>query len=162
MRRKNSINLVVVTASNQIAYHIALRTAKVHDPNLERTLGVVTKPDLTRQGTSEEHNYIQLARNQESGHRPKIGWHVLRNRAEDKDAVESRDGTGTSFFETTAWATIPRADRGVNGLRKKLSKALYSIRQNLSGVIDDIEKQLRARQEELYQPGLSRSTSQEM
>ncbi|OAQ67158.1 dynamin family protein [Pochonia chlamydosporia 170] len=163
MRQKNSIILVVVTASNHLANHIALKKVKEHDPNRERTLGVITKPDLTRQGTFEERNYIQLARNQESAHKLKLGWHVLRNRAEDEDALDTRDATEASFFETTAWAAIPRDDRGIGSLRKKLSKVLYNhIRQNLPAVIDDIEGKLRERQEELDQLGPSRSSSQEM
>ncbi|POR32031.1 Interferon-induced GTP-binding protein Mx3, partial [Tolypocladium paradoxum] len=163
MKQKNSIILVVITASNQLANHIALRKVKEHDPKRERTLGVITKPDLTRAGYTEERNYIQLARNQESAHKLKLGWHVLRNRAEDEDNLDARDATEARFFETTAWASIPRDDRGVISLRKKLSRVLYNhIRHNLHGVIEDIEGKLRERQEELERLGLSRSTPQEM
>jgi hypothetical protein len=163
MKQKNSIILVVVTASNQLASHIALQKVKEHDPNRERTLGVITKPDLTKGGRSDERNYIQLAKNQESTHKLKFGWHVLRNRAEDEDTLDTRDAIEANFFETTAWATVPRDDRGIASLRKKLSKVLYNhIRQNLSGVIDDIEGKLRERQEELEQLGASRSSPKEM
>lgn len=163
MKQKHSIILVVVTAHTQLASHIALKMVKELDPDRDRTLGVITKPDLTRPGKPEERNYIQLARNQESAHKLKLGWHVLRNRADDEETLDTRDAIEESFFETTAWGTIPRDDRGIVSLRKKLSKVLYNhIRQNLSGVIDDIEGKLRERQEELDQLGASRSSSQEM
>ncbi|KAG8425177.1 hypothetical protein J3458_001906 [Metarhizium acridum] len=163
MRQKNSIILVVVAANNQLANQIALKKVKEFDPDGERTLGVITKPDLTWPGKPEERSYIQLARNQESAHRLKLGWHVLRNRAEDGDTLDARDATETSFFETTAWATISKDDCGIVSLRKKLSKVLYShIRLNLSAVMDDIEGKLGERQEELGQLGAPRSSAQEM
>lgn len=159
-RQKNSIILVVVAANNQLANQIALKKVEEFDPNRERTLGVITKPDLTLPGKPEECDYLRLARNQESAHKLKLGWHVLCNGADDGDTLDTRDATEASFFETTAWATISNDDRGIVSLRKKLSKVLYShIRQNVSTVMDDIEGKLRERQEELGQLGPSRSSS---
>lgn len=54
MKQKNSIILVVVTAHTQLASHIALKMVKELDPDRDRTLGVITKPDLTRPGKPEE------------------------------------------------------------------------------------------------------------
>lgn len=163
MKKTNSIILVVITARNQLANHVALRKVKEYDPKRERTLGIITKPDLTLAGYSDEKNYIQLAKNQESANKLLLGWHVLRNRAENEDSLETRDTAETAFFETTAWGSIPRDDRGVAALRKKLSRVLYNhIRNNLPNVIEDIEGKLRDRQLEVDRLGLPRSTTQEM
>ncbi|EFY98307.1 dynamin family protein [Metarhizium robertsii] len=163
MRHKNSIILVVVAANNQLANQIALEKAKEFDPNRERTLGVITKPDLTWSGTPEESDYIQLARNQDGAHRLKLGWHVLCNRADDGDTLGTRDATEASFFETTEWDTISKHHRGIVSLRKKLSEVLSShVRQNLSALMDDIGGKLRERQEQLGQLGESRPSSKEM
>ncbi|KAF4511272.1 hypothetical protein G6O67_003084 [Ophiocordyceps sinensis] len=163
MKQKNSIILVVITASNQLANHIALRKVKEHDPNRERTIGVITKPDLTRPGYTEERTYIQVARNQETANKLKLGWHVLRNRAEDESSLEDRDASEDHFFQSTAWASIPREDLGVVSLRKKLSRVLYDhVRNNLGGVVQDIEGKLRERQEELDRLGNPRSTQEDM
>ncbi|PHH88424.1 hypothetical protein CDD83_7552 [Cordyceps sp. RAO-2017] len=163
MKQKSSIILVVITASNQLANHIALRKVKEHDPLRERTIGVITKPDLTRPGFADERTYIQLARNQESANKLKLGWHVLRNRAEDESSLDGRDAAEDHFFRTTAWASVPQDDRGVASLRRKLSRVLYDhIRSNLGNVIHDIERTLRARQEELGRLGKPRSSREDM
>lgn len=163
MRQKNSIMLVVITANNQLASHIALNKVKTIDPLGQRTIGVITKPDLTRPGYSDEKTYIQVAKNQEAANKLQLGWHVLRNRAEDETSLESRDSIEEAFFKTGAWASISRSDRGIDSLRKKLSHVLYNhIRNGLPGVISDIEKNLRERQDELERIGKARATQDDM
>ncbi|KAF4958323.1 hypothetical protein FGADI_2489 [Fusarium gaditjirri] len=163
MRQKNSIILVVITANNNLANHLALQKAKNIDPERRRTIGVITKPDLTRPGYDAEKEYIKLAKNQEAAHKLQLGWHVLRNRAEDEDSLEGRDQVEDAFFQKGAWATIPFENRGIVSLRKKLSHVLYShIRNSLPGVITDIETTLRERQEELDRLGKSRSTQEDL
>ncbi|PCD26515.1 hypothetical protein AU210_012938 [Fusarium oxysporum f. sp. radicis-cucumerinum] len=163
MRQKNSIILLVITANNNLANHLALQKAKNIDPERRRTIGVITKPDLTRPGYDAEKEYIKLAKNQEAAHKLQLGWHVLRNRAEDEDSLEGRDQVEDAFFQKGAWATIPSENRGIVSLRKKLSHVLYShIRNSLPGVITDIETTLRERQEELDRLGKSRSTQEDL
>ncbi|KAF5234709.1 hypothetical protein FANTH_12061 [Fusarium anthophilum] len=163
MRQKNSIILVVITANNNLANHLALQKAKNIDPERRRTIGVITKPDLTRPGYDAEKEYIKLAKNQEAAHKLQLGWHVLRNRAEDEDSLEGRDQVEGAFFQKGAWAAIPSENRGIVSLRKKLSHVLYShIRNSLPGVITDIETTLRERQEELDRLGKSRSTQEDL
>ncbi|KAF5550909.1 interferon-regulated resistance GTP-binding protein [Fusarium napiforme] len=163
MRQKNSIILVVITANNNLANHLALQKAKNIDPERRRTIGVITKPDLTRPGYDAEKEYIKLGKNQEAAHKLQLGWHVLRNRAEDEDSLEGRDQVEDAFFQKGAWATIPSENRGIVSLRKKLSHVLYShIRNSLPGVITDIETTLRERQEELDRLGKSRSTQEDL
>ncbi|KAH6893128.1 P-loop containing nucleoside triphosphate hydrolase protein [Thelonectria olida] len=162
MRQKNSIILVVIAADNQLARHIALRRAKEIDPHRQRTIGVITKPDLTRPGYEGERTHVKVAKNQEGANKLQLGWHVLRNRAEDETSLEARDELEEAFFKTGAWASIPQEDRGIASLRRKLSRVLYNhIRNSLPGVVEDIERHLRERQEELDRLGKPRFSKED-
>jgi len=163
MEAKNSIILVVITANNQLASHIALNEVKKVDPQGQRTIGVITKPDLTTPGYSDEKTYIQVAKNQEAENKLQLGWHVLRNRAENETSLDARDSIEESFFKSGAWASIPRSDRGIDSLRKKLSSVMYThIKNGLPRVITDIEEGLRKRQEQLERLGKARPTQDDM
>ncbi|KAH7139900.1 P-loop containing nucleoside triphosphate hydrolase protein [Dactylonectria estremocensis] len=163
MRQKNSIILVVIAANAQLASQVALRRVKEMDPQRQRTLGVITKPDLTHAGLEDEETYLRVAKNQEGANKFHLGWHVLHNRTEKETSLKARDETEEKFFRTGAWATLPRDDCGIATLRKKLSRVLYNhIRTSLPGVIKDIEGKLGERQEELDRLGKSRSTREDM
>ncbi|KAM0365295.1 hypothetical protein ACHAPZ_004226 [Fusarium culmorum] len=160
MRQKNSIILVVISANINLTSHLALEKAKVIDPQRQRTIGVITKPDLALTASAKEH--IMVAKNQESAHKLQLGWHVLRNRGEDEKSLETRDEVETSFFKTHPWATIPEDDLGIDNFRVKLSGFLFNhIRNNLPGVIGEMEKKLKDRQEELTRLGTPRSNTKE-
>ncbi|KAJ3460208.1 hypothetical protein MRS44_011075 [Fusarium solani] len=162
MKQKNSIILVVVSANSQLASHVALRRVKEMDPKRQRTIGVITKPDLTHPGLDDEKTYIRVARNQESANKLQLGWHVLRNRSEKEVSLEARDEVEEEFFKSGAWATIPENDRGIASLRKKLSRVLYDhIRNSLPSVVEDIENSLRERQEQLDRLGKPRADDAE-
>lgn len=156
MCQKNSIILVVVEAKTAIVNHYALAKVKEFDPKRGRTMGIITKPDL-KLGEHLQKEHIQLAKNREPKHTLKLGWHVLRNRAEDEDGTETRDEIEDAFFKTAPWNSIVEQDRGINSLRKKLSSVLYNhIRLGLPNVIKDIETSLAKRQTEQGQLGVAR------
>lgn len=164
MQERKSIILVVVAANNQLANQSVLSLAKQHDPQSSRIVGVITKPDLVDDSANEK-KYLDLCKGLESTHKLPLGWHVLRNSSEKQrnDAKHNRDLEEQRFFQTTGWASVPSASRGVESLRNKLSKVLLEhIRESLPGLIREIENSLRAREEELKQLGKSRSTPQEM
>jgi GTPase SAR1 family protein len=163
MRQKNSIILVVVTADRQLASHVALRKVKEFDQNRERTIGVITKPDLATPGYANETTYVKVARNQEGANKLRLGWHVLRNRAENETSLDARDSIEERFFQAGAWESLPKQDLGIASFRKKLSRVLYDhLRNSLPGVVDDIERKLSVRQEELDRLGKARSTPEDM
>ncbi|KAJ3493910.1 hypothetical protein NLG97_g4423 [Lecanicillium saksenae] len=158
MAQSKSIMLVVVEANIDIARHVALAKARKHDPKQERTLGVVTKPDLTKGQGHVEADHIRLVRNQEPKHILELGWHVLRNRAEDEESTNDRDATEAKFLGSAPWNVIDEADRGIVKLRKKLSYILYKHTQGcLSTVIQDIQTNLQKRQAEDDALGTNRS-----
>ncbi|KAK7429808.1 hypothetical protein QQZ08_003653 [Neonectria magnoliae] len=133
MRQKNTIILAVITPNKGLASQITLRKTKEHDPFRERTIGILTKPDLIRPGFSEEREYIQVAKNEEAAHKLKLG--------------------------SGAWKDLVAEDRGVTSLREKLSKVLLShTKSSLPSVINDIEKKPRELQEELDRLGKPRES----
>ncbi|KAH7122018.1 P-loop containing nucleoside triphosphate hydrolase protein [Dactylonectria estremocensis] len=163
MQQTSSIILVVITADNPLASHIALDRVKPIDPLGQRTIGVITKPDLARAGSDEEQTYVRVAKNQEGANKLQLGWHVLRNTAEgDIKDLAARDANEEKFFKTGAWAAIPYDDAGIQTFRQKLSMILYQhVRSSLPGVVHNIETKLRERQEQFDQLGEPRSSPKE-
>lgn len=150
LAQKNSIVVVVVAATDQLVNHVALCKAKEHDPDYERTLGVITKPDLSLDG------YAQVPKGCDSAHRLKLGWHVLRNAAGGQDSWDARNDAEERFFKNTAgWNFIRPLNRGAANLRAKLSKALYGqMRISMHSIVREIEATLRDREKELEALGI--------
>lgn len=159
MKQPKSIILAVVAANNNLANQIVVDEAKKYDPKRERTLGVITKPDLTAPESQDEKKCLQLIRGQENKHRLKLGWHVLRNRPEGKEGTNTadRDAEEDKFFRMGAWSKITPASRGIAALRKKLSRVLLKhIQKTLPGVVEEIESNLSTRQHALEHLGKPR------
>lgn len=64
MERKRSIILAVVSAKSDLAMQIITRMAREIDPQGQRTLGIITKPDLLFEGSDSEAAFVKLAKNE--------------------------------------------------------------------------------------------------
>ncbi|KAK2018669.1 hypothetical protein LZ32DRAFT_653958 [Colletotrichum eremochloae] len=163
MKKPNSIILTVIAANNQLANQVVMREAEKHDPTKTRTLGVITKPDLLPPGSSNENDYLQVVQGQDTANNLRLGWHVLRNRADYEKDIGPRDTVEEEFFKSGAWKSIPAEDRGVAALRAKLSHILHDhIKRNLPAVLRDIKTKLSEREDELEKLGAPRSTIEDM
>ncbi|KAF3807860.1 Interferon-induced GTP-binding protein Mx [Colletotrichum gloeosporioides] len=166
MAKKNSIILAVISASNELANQRVLEEAAKHDPARERTLGVITKPDLLHPGSPDELEYLQVVRGREAVHKLQLGWHVLRNLrdyGEPKADPDSRDAVERKFFESGSWASIPVIHRGIYALRKRLSHILHDhIKKRLPGVLEEIREKLAEHEAELVRLGQARSSAADM
>ncbi|KAH0428256.1 hypothetical protein CcaCcLH18_09146 [Colletotrichum camelliae] len=166
MEKRNSIILAVISASNQLANQRVLEEAAKHDPCRERTLGVITKPDLLHPGSPDELEYLQVVRGREAVHNLQLGWHVLRNLpdyGESEADPDSRDAVERKFFESGSWASIPVIHRGMSALRKRLSHILHDhIKKSLPGVVDEIRGKLAEHEAELARLGQARSSAADM
>ncbi|KAK2763642.1 dynamin family protein [Colletotrichum kahawae] len=166
MEKKNSIILAVISASNQLANQRVLEEAAKHDPARERTLGVITKPDLLHPGSPDELEYLQVVRGREAVHNLQLGWHVLRNLpnyGESGANPDSRDAVERKFFESGSWASIPLIHRGIYALRKRLSHILHDhIKKSLPGVLAEIREKLAEHEAELARLGQVRSSAADM
>ncbi|KAI0970580.1 P-loop containing nucleoside triphosphate hydrolase protein [Xylaria arbuscula] len=165
MTQEKSIILAVVAANNNLANQKVVNAALAHDPTKERTLGVITKPDLAGLGSQDEKKYLQLARNQESMHKLKLGWHVLRNRPEGREQMSTADRNAEeeSFFTMGAWSSIPSDSRGIAPLQRKLSKMLLQhIQKTLPSLVKEIETSLSVRQRALESLGRPREKTEDL
>ncbi|KAI2601738.1 P-loop containing nucleoside triphosphate hydrolase protein [Hypoxylon sp. NC1633] len=165
MARKNSIVLAIISARNQVILQKVLSKVKQYDQHKERTLGIITKPDILISGSQDEANFIRLAKNLDRSHELSLGWHVLRNRGEtdQSDSDEQRDKKEQDFFETSHWSGVISKNRGVESLRKKLSGILLGhIRNNLQSLIESIEENINDRKAQLARLGEPRSKPKEL
>jgi len=73
-----TICLAVVAAVTDYANQKILERVREHDKNGDRTLGIITKPDMAPKGSGLEKSYIDLAKGEDIQLR--LGWHVVKNR----------------------------------------------------------------------------------
>lgn len=169
MAQPNTIILAVVCGSSQLGGQEILEMAKKYDPKWERTIGVITKPDVIEATSSTLSTYVRLARNEEAPYVMKLGWHVLRNRnSKDNDELNAgvaktsdkeRDEGETEFLNTAPWTRVAAEDKGVDALRVKLSSILTQhVQARLPSLISDMQQRLKAHQEERLKLGEERDT----
>ena len=123
MYNPRSIMLVVVTANVDLAIQEIVQKASDIDPSGERTLGILTKPDLIDKGA--EDPVVEILENRK---KPlKLGWHMLRNPGQ-AELDTGRDAKRTSeiqFFRTEApWRTMNKDFVGVQSLKVRLQTIL--------------------------------------
>ncbi|XP_058517584.1 interferon-induced GTP-binding protein Mx2 [Ochotona princeps] len=156
IQRQETINLVVVPCNVDIATTEALSMAREVDPNGDRTIGVLTKPDLVDRGT--ETGILQVMQN--LTYPLKKGYMMVRCRAQQDilnnltcaEAVKKE----MHFFETHPYfrvlledgkATVPRlAERLTRELSVHIKRSLPLLETQIT------ERYLQAT-EELRQYG---------
>jgi GTPase SAR1 family protein len=165
MHKERTIILGVVGCDSEYARQVIVRRCKEADPQGIRTLGVLTKPDMTL--TAERENeFIDLACNRDERNRLQLGWHVLKNRAHNEMdySANKRDEEEKRFFASTRWGQeLEQSQLGVEELRKKLSTQLIRhIANEVFKVQGDIDKQLSQVQGKLKELGPGFTTIAEM
>ena len=125
MKNPRSVMLAVVPANVDIATQGILQRAKEMDPEGIRTLGILTKPDLTPEGSERKVVDTVMGRS----NKLKLGWHVLRNAGQRqlKDSIETRHEKERTFFAREPyWKEIDKSRVGVDALRTRLGDVLAS------------------------------------
>ncbi|KFW12613.1 Interferon-induced GTP-binding protein Mx, partial [Eurypyga helias] len=154
---KETLNLVVVPCNVDIATTEALKMAQEVDPTGERTLGILTKPDLVDRGTEEA--IINIMRNMVIP--LKKGYMIVKCRGQqdihNKLALATAIQQERKFFKThkhfsilmeEGRATIPHlAEKLTNELVKHIIKNLPTlqnqIREVLQKTLQDLQKYRR-------------------
>ncbi|XP_009927718.2 interferon-induced GTP-binding protein Mx isoform X2 [Haliaeetus albicilla] len=154
---KETLNLVVVPCNVDIATTEALKMAQEVDPSGERTLGILTKPDLVDRGTEE--SILNIIRNLVIP--LKKGYMIVKCRGQqdihNKVALAAAIQQERKFFETHKHfsvlmeerrATIPHlAEKLTNELVKHIIKTLPAvenqIREALQKTLQDLQKYRR-------------------
>uniref|UniRef100_A0A8C0EUT4 MX dynamin like GTPase 1 n=1 Tax=Bubo bubo TaxID=30461 RepID=A0A8C0EUT4_BUBBB len=154
---KETLNLVVVPCNVDIATTEALKMAQEVDPSGERTLGILTKPDLVDRGTEE--TIINIIRNLVIP--LKKGYMIVKCRGQqdihNKLTLAAAIQQERKFFENhkhfsilmeEGRATVPQlAEKLTNELVRHIKKTLPTlenqIREVLQKTLQDLHKYRR-------------------
>ncbi|KAG6080769.1 hypothetical protein E4U16_008161 [Claviceps sp. LM84 group G4] len=162
VRSPRSIILAVVSAKSDFALQEITQMAREVDPEGDRTLGLITKPDALDVGSDSEASYVKLAQNNDVVFR--LGWHVLKNRdfkMRDASSAE-RDAAEARFFSSGIWATLDASNLGVGTLKPRLSDVLKNqILQQLPDLLNDVETAIRDCTSVLLRLGTPRGSANE-
>ena len=165
MKSSRSIILVVVSAKNDLNNQAITTMAKEKDidPEGQRTMGIITKPDLLFAGSDSENAYVKLAKNDNIHF--KLGWHVLKNRDYDTrdTTLAEQDAAEKQFFEERVWSTaLPDTQLGIAKPRPRLSRVLLDqIEAELPSLNQDVDRKLQKCKDRLEALGGPRSTLSE-
>jgi interferon-induced GTP-binding protein Mx1 len=150
IEQDRTIILAVVPANMDIATVEVLERARLADPGGERTIGVLTKPDLIDGGTEDDllrvlHNEVKPL---------KLGYVVVKNRSQkqvksDVSLTEAH-ADEKAFFQSNAKyseemkSNAGRERFGVEALATKLTGVLVAtIRRLLPAIRDEMTLKLR-------------------
>lgn len=150
---RRTIILAVIGGNNDYVQAPILKKARRFDPRGSRTVGVLTKPDMTER-IGLEDKFIQLVTNQDPENRLQLGWYVLLNPGpgESWSMADERSRRETDFFSHGRWSALPPQMCGVAALRQCLSSLLQkhigkhigSLRRQIQQALEQCEGQLRA------------------
>ncbi|KAK2862440.1 hypothetical protein Q5P01_001973 [Channa striata] len=154
--KQETISLVVVPSNVDIATTEALKMAQEVDPDGERTLGILTKPDLVDKGT--EDTIVKIVHN-EAIHLRK-GYMIVKCRGqheikENVSLIEAIEKEKTFFKEHAFFQTLyDKGQATVPKLAEKLTLELvHHIQKSLPHLEKQIEKELAQTQAQLDKCG---------
>ena len=162
IKQPRTICLAVVSAAYDTANQGILGKVREVDKNGDRTLGIITKPDLLPSGSGNENSFLELARNENIFF--KLGWHVLKNRKFDERefSLEERDKSEDQYFRTSNFKSLPNESLGIDNLRTRLSVLLFEhVKQELPKLRTDLEEEMKKAQDELQLMGKGRTSAAE-
>jgi GTPase SAR1 family protein len=157
-----TICLAVISAVHDYANQGILQKVRKVDPEGERTLGIITKPDRLEHGSPSEKAFLELARNKDIF--LKLGWHVLKNRKfeESNFSFQERNASEAAFFQKSIFKELPRDSTGIGALRIRLSLLLFEhIKQELPNLRNDLEQAFAETSGQLSIMGARRTTARE-
>ncbi|KAK4610262.1 Interferon-induced GTP-binding protein Mx1 [Fulvia fulva] len=156
MINPRSVMLAVIPAHVDVATQEILELALEADPAGDRTLGVLTKPDLVDKGAESHVVNLMDGRSRSM----KLGWHMIVNpgQKELSDTELDRTSLEDSFFRSTSpWNLIDKDKVGINSLRLRLKEILSGqVKKVFPKVKQEIKTRLNAQQKKLKNLGPER------
>ncbi|MBN3312013.1 MX3 protein, partial [Atractosteus spatula] len=152
IQRQETINLVVVPCNVDIATTEALQMAQEVDPEGERTLGILTKPDLVDKGTEE--TIVEIVRNQiitlSKGYmivkcrgQKEINDKVSLDEASEKEKTFFEDHPHFSTLLEEGYATIPcLAEKLTLELVEHINKSLPALEEQIEAKLAETSAEL--------------------
>lgn len=128
IKDKRTIILAVLPANVDVMTQEILALAEQYDPDGERTLGVLTKPDLVIERSAKEAVCNLVAGRKKALN---LGYYLVKNRGGDDDD-DSEDDSGLrrkerDLFQQSPWCNLPQERVGVTALRERLQDLLGEI-----------------------------------
>ncbi|KAK4089280.1 hypothetical protein PCL_11902 [Purpureocillium lilacinum] len=153
MKSSRTIILAVIGGNNDYVQAPILKKARHFDPRGSRTIGVLTKPDMTERIGLEE-KFLELVTNKDRENNFKLGWYVLLNPGPGEQwlAPEERAAREADFFTRGRWSALPPHMWGIASLRQTLSTQLQrhigrhvkTLRRQIQQALERCDGQLRA------------------
>ncbi|EEP80954.1 predicted protein [Uncinocarpus reesii 1704] len=157
MQNPRSIMLMVVPANVDIATQEIVEMAKELDPEAQRTLGVLTKPDLVDKGA--EGAVVRMVNGKEQG--SGVQWSVVRNPGQQdlQNQNTSRQGESKFFSEESPWNSMPADRTGIDALRDRLQEVHTAhTRREFPKVKIELTKRLQVQRKTLEALGDDRTS----
>ncbi|GKZ17257.1 hypothetical protein AbraIFM66951_010580 [Aspergillus brasiliensis] len=153
-----TVILAILPSNVDLATQEILKLAKDYDANGERTLGVLTKPDLV----IEHHAKAAVCALVLGDKRPlTLGYHLVRNQGADKNTSFDHE-EGEKMFNSYPWNSLPRDRIGIHALRQRLGKLLSGVTEReFPELRQQIYAQIESCQKSLNDLGPARHTEQE-
>ena len=158
-----TIILAVVQATNDIANQGIIQKSKRVDTAGQRTVGIITKPDLINEKT--EKRIALLAKNQDTT-KLKLGYFLVKNptpkELENGISSEQRQRNEIKYFESSPWKEqhLDMDRVGIIALRSYLQNLLdQHIERELPKVRQEIRSLMVKTENEMITLGEGRSTT---
>ncbi|KAF3002299.1 hypothetical protein E8E14_002462 [Neopestalotiopsis sp. 37M] len=157
IKESSTIILAVLPSNVHIATQEILELAEKYDKNGERTIGVLTKPDLVHEPGAQ----VPVCDLVQGKDRPlNLGYFLVRNRGSDDSARTQLELD--QFSEKQPWNSLPRDRLGIAALKKFLSPLLLEItRQNFPRLGREINEKIKECNKELDTLGPPRQDERE-
>ncbi|KAK0476319.1 P-loop containing nucleoside triphosphate hydrolase protein [Armillaria novae-zelandiae] len=145
----NTIVLITIPMSDDIENQAAVKLAKSRDPDGDRTIGVLTKPDMLTVGASgARQKWRDIILGQEEKHKLKHGYYCVRLPDDDerrrKISRNESQALAKLYFENNSpWKEfVDRSRFGIPSLVHDISRLLVRLIENyiptLKKSVDDI------------------------
>ncbi|PTB63389.1 hypothetical protein BBK36DRAFT_1181795 [Trichoderma citrinoviride] len=162
LESSRTIILAVLQAGNDMANQSIIKLARKHDTLGQRTVGIITKPDLINKGT--EARLARTANNQ-GNIKLKLGFFLLKNPSpkelEGDLSMKDRSDLESGYFSSPPWTTLGLDMNrvGVTKLRSYLQELLDThIERELPKVRQEIKTFLEVKEHKLQSLGDARPT----
>ncbi|RDW63442.1 hypothetical protein BP6252_10987 [Coleophoma cylindrospora] len=157
IKEDRTIILAVLPSNVDIATQEILELAEEYDKNGERTLGVLTKPDLVFEASAKAA-VCDLVQGKK---RPlKLGYFLVRNCGADSGSLEPSELD--KFFQKEPWNDLPQDQVGIPALKEQLRSLLVKITEReFPKLLRDVSDQIRECKRELDSFGPPRQDERE-
>ncbi|KAK0845293.1 hypothetical protein LTS02_015355 [Friedmanniomyces endolithicus] len=144
IQKSRTIILAIVQAGSDIANQSIIRKTKQYDRAGQRTVGVISKPDLINRGT--ESRVALLAKNQDTA-KLQLGFYMPKNptptEMEQAIVANQRSANEYQFFHLSPWRE-QNLDAGRVGIDKLRGALQVLLDQHVEKELPNVREEIRA------------------